>query len=258
MMSDLRLGFCSTFAESRQAALLAGYSLPVSRCLTLELVTSTATSGSERETSLASRLWQSIRRALAGRPITDTNWSMMPQGMPAWLCSAAWQARAFSLSLPAVQSVSCSRKLYVATCRDRVQIKGINQFSAKGLERIKWPPGKQSLRRLRPEERCPGWPPRSQAERRPRGSGAPHPSHSWPRRALRAAGCPGWTLPPPAPQQCWPPCSPCPPPSCPPPRWPGAGPSAARSPRCSQCALLSGWPGQEPLPQLQDLHWNVA
>lgn len=42
---------------------------------------------------------QSIRRQLSFLPITDMNWSIMPQGMPAKSCSAFWQARALSVGL---------------------------------------------------------------------------------------------------------------------------------------------------------------
>lgn len=43
--------------------------------------------------------WQSISSACLRWPITDINWSMMPQGMPANSCSARWHTRALSFNL---------------------------------------------------------------------------------------------------------------------------------------------------------------
>ena len=41
---------------------------------------------------------QSMRRAVSGLPMTLMNWSMIPHGIPAWLCSAPWHASAFCFS----------------------------------------------------------------------------------------------------------------------------------------------------------------
>lgn len=47
----------------------------------------------------ADTYWQSISNAWSRLPITEINWSIMPQGMPANSCSALWHTSAFSLSL---------------------------------------------------------------------------------------------------------------------------------------------------------------
>ena len=44
---------------------------------------------------------QSISNACPCLPITDMNWSIIPQGIPGNLCSASWQARAFVFKLGA-------------------------------------------------------------------------------------------------------------------------------------------------------------
>lgn len=43
--------------------------------------------------------WQSIRSACFCFPITEINWSIMPQGIPANSCSAFWHISALSVNL---------------------------------------------------------------------------------------------------------------------------------------------------------------
>lgn len=43
---------------------------------------------------------QSMSKACPSLPRTDTNWSIMPQGTPAWVCSACWQATALDTLSP--------------------------------------------------------------------------------------------------------------------------------------------------------------
>lgn len=41
---------------------------------------------------------QSISKAWPALPRTETNWSIMPQGTSAWVCSACWHATALDIS----------------------------------------------------------------------------------------------------------------------------------------------------------------
>lgn len=43
--------------------------------------------------------WQSIRSACFSCAITETNWSIIPHGIPANWCSAFWHINAFSVNL---------------------------------------------------------------------------------------------------------------------------------------------------------------
>ena len=61
---------------------------------------------------------QSIMTAAPDSPMTEMNWSMMPQGIPANSCSAFWQASAFSFEVEQFVPVRASRKEYTATSRD--------------------------------------------------------------------------------------------------------------------------------------------
>ena len=58
-----------------------------------------------------------MRRAWPSFPMTEMNWSMIPQGIPANWCSAFWQANALSfwgLVFPS----KASKKVYVATSKE--------------------------------------------------------------------------------------------------------------------------------------------
>lgn len=60
---------------------------------------------------------QSISKAWPSLPRTDTNWSMMPQGTPAWVCSACWHATALDmLSLSSAKISYKCKDTYVKTC----------------------------------------------------------------------------------------------------------------------------------------------
>lgn len=138
-VASLRLFLPRMAAASSHCFRLVGYSLPVSECLTLEFVIRITSPGSAKGTAVASkdlkrlhlisliavliyyiciysvtdyfesdrRVWigkstylQSMSKAWPSLPITDTNWSMMPQGTAAWVCSACWQATAFATWSP--------------------------------------------------------------------------------------------------------------------------------------------------------------
>lgn len=154
MVASLRLSFPRMEAASSHCLRLVGYSLPVSECLTLELVMRMTRLGSARGTGVASRdlsqkrmnmqnfhcFWkhyfywnmrsgtkkntmmaedpvlsliyshylQSISKACPSLPRTDTNWSIMPHGTPAWVCSACWQATALDILSPSsVEKKTC-------------------------------------------------------------------------------------------------------------------------------------------------------
>jgi hypothetical protein len=87
-------------------------------------------------TSLVSKLLQSIKRADFSWAMQEMNWSIIPHGMFAKVCSAFWQSRAFSIRLQISRSnhvkknlkqifsydkdfpVNASKKVQVATSID--------------------------------------------------------------------------------------------------------------------------------------------
>ena len=67
---------------------------------------------------LQGKYLQSSSKALPLLPITEINWSIIPHGMLAKLCSAFWQARALTFKSFCSFPVSCSKNVYVATSSD--------------------------------------------------------------------------------------------------------------------------------------------
>ena len=60
---------------------------------------------------------QSMRRACPSLAMTDTNWSMIPHLLPAYLCSLSWQSRAFSTG-PRELAPMYIIELHTGTVRD--------------------------------------------------------------------------------------------------------------------------------------------
>ena len=62
---------------------------------------------------------QSRSNACPFLPMTEMNWSIIPQGMLANVCSAFWQVKALLANeIGVLGGASCSRKVWVATSSD--------------------------------------------------------------------------------------------------------------------------------------------